>query len=142
MGMVAIGTTMRSAKPSIVRQFVSFAGVGVVATTMHYAILIALVQLCGVNPTLASGIGAVAGACVGYLLNYYYTFRSSNSHVASMAKFFAVAGVGLVLNSLCMLLCTEVLGLHYILSQMMATGMILLWTFFANRAWTFHQVHP
>jgi len=133
---------MRSAKPSIVRQFVSFAGVGVVATAIHYCILIALVQLSAVNPTLASGVGAVAGACVSYLLNYYYTFRSSNRHVESLVKFFAVAGVGLVLNSLCMWLCTEALGLHYILSQMLATGMVLIWTFSANRAWTFHQVHP
>jgi putative flippase GtrA len=133
-------TMKRLVKSSIVQQFVSFAGVGVVATAIHYAILIALVHLGAINPALASAAGATVGAFVSYLLNYHYTFRSSNGHVASMAKFGAVAGIGIILNSLCMLLGTQVLGLYYILSQVIATGLVLIWTFLANRSWTFQRI--
>ena len=124
---------------SIFRQFVSFAGVGAVATAAHYLVLIGLVQFYGLNPTLASGIGAVVGALISYGLNYHYTFRSNNSHALSLAKFFAVAGIGLVLNSISMLICIEVFGVHYLLSQVLATGLVLIWSFTMNRAWTFRE---
>jgi putative flippase GtrA len=133
-------TTKRSAKSSIPGQFVSFAGVGVVATAIHYAILIALVRRGAMHPALATGAGATVGAVVSYLLNYHYTFRSSNGHAASMAKFGVVAGTAVILNSLCMLLGTEGLGMHYVLSQIVATGLVLIWTFLANRSWTFQRI--
>ena len=124
---------------SIFRQFVSFAGVGAIATAVHYAILIVLVQFYHLNPTLASGIGAVAGALISYSLNYHYTFRSNGRHAVSVAKFFIVAAVGLVLNSMSMLICIEVFGFHYLLSQVLATGLVLIWSFAVNRAWTFRE---
>lgn len=132
-------STMSLPGSSIFRQFVSFAGVGAIATAGHYLILIVLVQFYSLNPTLASGIGAVAGALISYGLNYHYTFRSNSSHALSIAKFFAVAGVGLVLNSLSMLICIEVFGVYYLLSQVLATALVLIWSFAANRAWTFRQ---
>ena len=134
-----IAAPMNLPSLSIFRQFVSFAGVGAVATAAHYVILVFLVQFYQSNPTIASGIGAIAGALISYGLNYRYTFRSSNTHALSIAKFFAVAGVGLVLNSMCMLICIEVFGVHYLLSQVLATGLVLIWSFTMNRAWTFRE---
>ena len=124
---------------SIFRQFVTFVGVGAVATAAHYLILIVLVQLYHLNPILASSVGAVAGALISYVLNYHFTFRSNSSHALSMAKFFAVAGVGLVLNSMAMLIFIEVIGLYYLLGQVLATALVFFWSFAANRAWTFRD---
>ncbi|MES2352824.1 MAG: GtrA family protein [Pseudomonadota bacterium] len=124
---------------SIFWQFVSFAGVGAVATGVHYLILISLVQASGVNPTLASAIGALAGAFVSYTLNYRYTFRSTASHAVSLAKFFIIAGVGLLLNSLVMWIGTSGFHMHYLLSQIIATGLVLIWNFAGNRFWTFRE---
>ena len=136
-----IAATMSLRGSSIFRQFVSFVGVGAVATAAHYVILIVLVQFYHLNPTLASSIGAVAGALISYVLNYHYTFRSNSGHAVSMVKFFAVAGVGLVLNSMSMLICIEVFGFYYLLSQVLATALVLIWSFSANRAWTFRESH-
>lgn len=135
-----VAVTMSLRGSSIFRQFVSFVGVGAVATAAHYLILIVLVQFYHFDATLASGIGAVAGAFISYVLNYRFTFRSKSSHALSIAKFFAVAGVGLVLNSITMLICIELFGFYYLLSQVLATALVLIWSFTANRAWTFRDL--
>jgi len=121
----------------ILKQFVSFTAVGAVGTAAHYSALIALVQFMHVSPVPSSGVGFVIGALVNYALNYRLTFRSKKLHRESMPKFFLVAIVGLVLNTAVMVLLAEILKLHYLVSQVLATGGVLVWNFTANRYWTF-----
>lgn len=121
----------------LVRQFLSFAGVGVVGTSAHFLALYSLVEFAGVVPYAASGAGFALGALVNYILNYYLTFQSDNRHREAMLKFFVVAFVGLVLNTLIMRFATEIIVLHYLLAQVIATGLVLIWNFAGNKYWTF-----
>ena len=121
----------------IASQFLRFATVGGIATAIHYLILVALVQGVNMNAVWASTIGFIISAVCNYLLNYRFTFRSNVEHRRAVIKFFVVAGVGLMLNSLTMLITTEYMGLHYLLAQVLATGLVLLWNFTGNRLWTF-----
>ena len=118
-------------------QFVNFACVGAVATALQYLVLIVLVQFGDIRPVLASGLGYAAGAGINYLLNYHYTFASQRSHSRAMVKFLTVAMIGLLLNSLIVAVATDTLSLHYLLAQVIATGLVLMWNFVANRVWTF-----
>ena len=118
-------------------QFLRFATVGGIATAIQYLILIALVQGVNMNVVLASTIGFVLSAACNYSLNYRFTFRSSVKHRSAIFKFFVVAGVGLILNSFTMLIATEYLSMYYLLAQVLATGLVLLWNFTGNRLWTF-----
>ena len=121
----------------ITSQFLRFATVGGIATAIHYLILVVLVQAANMNAVWASTIGFIISAVCNYLLNYRFTFRSNVEHRLAVIKFFIVAGVGLILNSLTMLILTEYMGVHYLLAQVLATGIVLLWNFTGNRLWTF-----
>ncbi len=123
----------------ILKQFIKFSGVGVVGTAVQYATLFLLVQFAGVYPVLASTAGFVLGAFVNYYLNYIFTFRSSKSHFEAMPKFFTVATVGLLLNAMIMEFFISFFGLPYIIAQLIATALVLLWNFSANRMWTFME---
>lgn len=123
----------------LLHQFVRFTGVGFVSAIGHYGLLIALVQGAGMEPVRASVAGALLGAWINYALNYRYTFRSTQRHRQSVAKFAAVAAVGLALNTLFMWLGVTVVHIHYLLSQVLTTGLVLLWSFGANRYWTFRR---
>ena len=118
-------------------QFLNFAWVGTVATALQYLVLIVLVQFGDLKPALASSLGYAAGAGINYLLNYYYTFASERRHFQAMLKFLTVAVIGLAVNSLIVAVATEKLRLHYLLAQVIATGVVLMWNFSANRLWTF-----
>jgi putative flippase GtrA len=121
----------------LLRQFLGFAAVGVVGTAAHFATLLVLVQKFRLDPVWSSVIGFIVGAVVNYLLSYRVVFRSRKRHVEAMGQFFTVAGVGLLLNAAIMAFAVQVLNLHYLLSQILATGMVLLWNFAGNRFWTF-----
>jgi putative flippase GtrA len=121
----------------LARQFTRFTGTGFISAIGHYGLLISLVQGFGVEPVRASLAGALLGAWINYAVNYRYTFRSHTRHRESVPKFAVVAGIGLLLNTGFMWLGVHVLAAHYLLSQMLATVLVLLWSFGANRYWTF-----
>ena len=121
----------------LMRQFLGFAAVGVVGTAAHFATLLVLVQKFHMDPVWSSVIGFIVGAAVNYLLSYRVVFRSRKRHVEAMSQFFTVAGVGLLLNAAIMAFAVQTLGWHYLLSQILATGTVLLWNFAGNRFWTF-----
>ena len=127
---------------ALVRQFVKFTGVGFASAIGHYGLLIALVQLAGIAPVPASAAGALLGAGINYTLNYHFTFRSSKRHREAVLKFAVVASVGLVLNTLFMWVGIELIGAHYLLSQIATTGLVLIWSFSGNRFWTFEASDP
>ncbi|MDB6091690.1 MAG: hypothetical protein JWN85_4474 [Gammaproteobacteria bacterium] len=119
-----------------IRRFVRFGVVGGVATGIQYVILIALVHGAGYGPTLASAIGFAVSAVANYLLNYYFTFRSQRRHGPAAAKFAVLAGTGLIINSVLMQVLVWA-GWYYIVAQVCATGVVLLWNFLGNSVWTF-----
>lgn len=118
-------------------QFLRFATVGGIATGIHYFILVVLVHSANMNAVWASTIGFAISALFNYLLNYRYTFQSNVEHKRAIIKFFLVASVGLIVNSLTMHMLIELVGAHYLLAQLMATALVLLWNFTGNRLWTF-----
>lgn len=127
---------------ALARQFVNFTGVGFVSAIGHYGLLIVLVQIAGVAAVPASAAGALLGAWINYTLNYRFTFRSSKRHREAVLKFALVATVGLVLNTVFMWVGVELIGAHYLLSQIVTTGLVLIWSFAGNRYWTFQPAEP
>ena len=119
------------------RQFMVFSVVGAVGTAFHFAILASVVNLHLAGPVAGSMLGFTAGAVVNYLLNYHLTFNSRDRHLSTFLKFLAVAVSGLCLNTLIMYLMTQ--SLHYLVSQVVATAIVLAWNFLCNRFWTFRE---
>lgn len=119
------------------RQFASFAGVGAITTSAHYAVLVILVEIFSANETLASTLGYVVGATISYTLNYRFTFRSGKPHQIAVARFPVIAGVGMALNSRIVFCLVNIFTFHYFVAQIVATGFVLLWNFVGNRFWTF-----
>lgn len=123
----------------LLRQFMTFAMMGGIATAVHYAVLIGLVNGLVAPPVLASVVGYLTGAATNYVLNYKITFRSHKRHQEAFTKFFIVAASGLGLNTVIMVIGTEWLSIYYLFSQILATILVLIWNFTINRAWTFKE---
>ncbi len=121
------------------RQFVTFALIGLVGTGGHYAVLIALVQSGIAGPTVATTAGFAVGAIINYALNYRFTFASDRPHGEALPRFLAVAATGAGINYLVVRAGIDSFGLHYLVAQVLATGLVLLWTFSINRFWTFNK---
>ncbi len=111
--------------------------VGAVGTAVHYALMAALLWTLTEDAVLASTAGAVAGALVNYVLNYFYTFRSDKHHLEAIVKFWIVAAIGWGVNGAVLALGIDTLGLPIIPAQLVATGVVFFLTFGLNRIWTF-----
>lgn len=117
-------------------RFVRFAAVGGIATAIQYALLVLLVRGLGMAPTPASSSGFVLSAAVNYLLNYHFTFHSARAHAPAAAKFAALASTGLFINAAIMHVMVAA-GTQYLIAQVCATAVVLVWNFIGNSLWTF-----
>ncbi len=121
----------------LARQFAAFFGVGLAAAIVHYGLLVALVEGHWASPVPATLAGYIAGGLVSYALNRTHTYRSSRPHREATWRFALVALVGFLLTWLFMHIFILWLGAPYIPAQLVTTGIVMLWSFLAHRAWTF-----
>ena len=121
------------------KQFVYFTAVGGIGTGGHYLTLISLVEGKILSAVPASVAGFSVGAIINYVLNYHLTFKSKKSHKEAMSKFFIVATLGAIINTALMYVGVDLMHIYYLLAQIAATGIVLLWNFIINKYWTFGQ---
>ncbi|MCG7391818.1 GtrA family protein [Microvirga sp. ACRRW] len=121
----------------LTRQFSAFFGVGLAAAVVHYGLLILLVEGGGLHPVPATLAGYVAGGLVSYGLNRRHTYRSNRPHREATWRFAVVAFIGFLLTWFLMHAFTVWLGGPYLPSQVVATGVVMLWSFMAHKIWTF-----
>ncbi|HVY87186.1 MAG TPA: GtrA family protein [Caulobacterales bacterium] len=122
----------RLAAHEVTRQFVRFAAVGAVATAVHYSILIGLKEGLGVAPVVATTLGYSAGALVSYTLNRRFTFDVKPEFATGLVKFLIVVFIGALINGAIVAGLIRV-GLYYLLAQVIATALVLIWNFVASR---------
>lgn len=121
----------------LLKKFISFAGVGLIGTSVQYVTLVLLVYTFSTSPVIASSIGMILGAFTNYYLNHRVTFKSNKKHAEALPKFLTIALIGLLFNGLIMTLFTEYIKIHYLIAQVIATGIVLIWNFLGNLLWTF-----
>jgi len=113
---------------------------GAIAATVHFGLLISLVEFLAINPTLASTIGFIAAILVNYNLQYHWTFTSDNKrlHQVVFTRYFLVTLLTLSINTLLFWTMNETMGYQYLFSQVFATGTVLIINFIVNSKYTFN----
>jgi putative flippase GtrA len=129
-------------------RFVKFCAVGMSGTVVDFGILTALKELAHM-PTLPANIISFSTAMVNnFIWNYIWTFRDIRGKKVSLVfiQFAIISAIGLGLNSSIVVLLEHPLNIlftrpntGYLAAKFIATIVVLLWNFFANRFWTFRQ---
>ena len=127
------------------KQFVKFAVVGAVGTIVNLAVLKLTLLLWGrfnestpfAVEAFASGLAFAVAVVNNYLLNRWWTFRSSGTMGTEFLKFLVVSVAGLALNELVFWAFRAQLDLHVMLSQLLAIGCVLPFNFIVNKLWSF-----
>ena len=129
------------------RQFVKFAVVGGIGTIVNLVVLKASLFLWGRlvgDPTLtvelmASGLAFAVAVVNNYLLNRWWTFRSTGSFAGEFLKFLTVSIAGLGLNELAFWVFRGQIGIGVLISQCLAILCVLPFNFIANKLWSFRE---
>lgn len=122
---------------AVARQFRTFFAVGLVAAATHYGLLVSLVEGYRIDPVPATLVGYVAGGIVSYLLHRRLTYASERPHGEAGWRYAVVSGAGFLMTWGLVALLLRVVGLPYLLAQLLTTGVMLFWSFAANKLWTF-----
>lgn len=123
----------------LLRQFSAFFSVGVIAAVVHYGLLVGLVEGMGYEPVPATLIGYVAGGLVSYGLNERLTYQRRRSHAQAGWRFALVAAIGFGLTYGLMTVFVAFLAMNYVFAQLLTTGIILIWSFFAHKLFSFND---
>jgi len=111
--------------------------VGLVATAIHYAILVTLVEWADAAAGPSAALGAACGALAAYAGNRRFTFSGGAPHAQALPRFLLVAAFTAMVNGAIVWSAAEVLAMHYLAAQVVAT-LVVLWSgFVLNRGWSF-----
>lgn len=124
-------------RPSLARSVPWYLAGGGAATLAHYAAALALAELGGIRPLIATMLGFVVGAAIKYWANYRLAFQSDARHRAAMTRFAALLGIMWCLNSAVFFLFAEVFRVHYMLAQVLTTAVLIPPGFLLSREWVF-----
>lgn len=115
---------------------------GLASTAAHYVVMVALVQWAGWWEVAASSAGFLAGAAVKYPLNYWVVFKSSAAHGRALVRFAIGLAAGFLLNGAILAALLATLDVHYLVSQVLTTGVVTVVNYLLARNWIFRARRP
>lgn len=121
-------------------QFIKFAIVGGLGTVLDYTTYLVFTRVLGVWYIFASLAAFIVGLTNNFLLNKFWTFRKvkvSGGAGKQFAQYTLVSLVGISIHTGIMFLLVEGLKLNDVVARLIATGVVLVWNYIANKLWTF-----
>lgn len=120
---------------ALVVQLLRYAVVGGVAFVVDYGSLCLLTEVVGLHHLVSAAIAFILGLICNYVISTAWVFGESkvSNRWVEFVIFSIIGVIGLGLNELIIYLCTDVCGLHYMLSKIISTVIIFFWNFFARR---------
>ena len=121
-------------KKFIVQVF-RFGIVGVICFVIDYGLMALLTEVFSVYYLLSCGISFTLSTVVNYLLSMRYVFRRGNAYgrKTEFVIFVVMSLVGLGLTELLMLLFSDVLHVHYLISKIVVTVIVMAYNFVTRK---------
>ncbi len=131
-------------KPRFIRQFIKFSVVGAIGFAVDFTTLFTLKEFLGFNLYVANTFSFTAAVCSNFLWNSLWTFRGafSGRKRHRFLPFAVVSIIGLGINQAILFGAHELTGLDdyqygYLVAKVIATIVVMIWNFIANKFWTF-----
>jgi putative flippase GtrA len=105
------------------------------AFCVDFGLLAVLTESAGLHYLVSAAVSFLAGTTVSYALSILWVFekRRFGTPALEYLLFVLVGVVGLALNETLLWLLTEPVGLHYLLSKIIAAALIFFWNFAARK---------
>ncbi len=117
-------------------QFFRYIFVGGAATLVDWGLLYILTDFVHIYHLVSAVIAFLLGLITNYFLSKALVFNANETRVKPLMEFliYAVIGVvGLGITELIMFIFTDRISLHYMLSKVIATIIVLVWNFIARK---------
>lgn len=117
-------------------QFFRYIFVGGIATVVDWGILFLLTDFIHIYHLVSAVVAFSAGLITNFILSQLLVFKANEAKVNAAMEFIGYALIGLIglgITELIMLLFTNHWNLHYMLSKIFATVVVLAWNYIARK---------
>jgi putative flippase GtrA len=116
-------------------QAVKYSIVGGLCTGLDFVILFFLTHFVSLNYLISSIISFMSGTVLNYYLCTFWIFkiRLIENHYHEFLYYSIITGIGLGINTLLIWLFTELIGLYFMFSKLLATFVTYWWNFGARK---------
>ncbi len=124
-----------------IKRFIKFCVVGASGAGVNLGFLALFVEVAGVNKIVAQIPSYEISILTNFAFNEFWTFSDRRTpglspFLVRALKFNLVSLVGWGINLAVYALALKVAGINYIVSQVIAIAVAMLWNFFSNVFWT------
>jgi len=118
-----------------IRQMLRYLLAGGIAFVLDALTMLALTEVAGIHYLWSAAAGFIVGMLTNYAICIYWVFHQRKVKNTSIELLvFATTGLaGLFLNEVLIWICSDLAGLHYLLSKIIATAIIFLFNFFSRK---------
>ncbi len=119
----------------LIHQFMKFGVVGIIAFFIDYGLLFVLTEFGGINYLVSATISFTASVIFNYIasMRYVFTHKEDMSRRKEFVIFVVLSAVGLVINNVCMWAGVEIFGIHYMITKIGATAIVMVWNFVTRK---------
>lgn len=119
----------------LLAQIIKFGVVGVIAFVIDYGLLVLLTECFGINYLVSATISFTASVVFNYFasMRYVFTHKDGMSKKKEFIIFVVLSVIGLLINNVCMLVGVEILGIHYLITKIGATFVVMIWNFVTRK---------
>lgn len=122
--------------------FFKYAIIGGFATLIDASLLFILTDLLGVFYIVSNVMGFIAGLIFNYQMSIRYVFKISKYDPRTEFLLYTAIGIfGLFLNTGLLWFLTDGIGIYYMLSKMMATGLVFISNYLLRKYLLFKEAH-
>lgn len=116
-------------------KFIKFGLIGVIATLIDYVVIIICKEKIGMTVLWSSFMGFCISLIFNYILNMKYVFKKKegmkDEHV--ILVFLITSVIGLGINQLIIYVFSYLKDVHYLISKLIATGVVMIWNFVSKK---------
>ena len=132
LGMDAL---LKKDTDNIFIQFFRYLFVGGFAFIVDFSLLYIFSDICGIYYLVSAIISFVISLIVNYLISTYWVFNKNQmeNRLIEFGVFSLIGVVGLIFTEIILYTCTDIIGLYYLISKIIATAIVMFWNFLARR---------
>lgn len=126
-------------KKNVIFEFIKFGCVGISGMLVNLSIIYFLTEFFGIWYMFSAFFAFLFSMTSNFLLNKSWTFKEKLflDIKKKYLKFSLVSVSSLIVDLSFLFLFTEIFGIYYIVSQILAIGIAFIFNFIGNKIWTF-----
>ena len=109
--------------------------VGGTAFVVDFFFLYFVCDICGIYYLISGVLSFIISVLVNYIMSTKWVFNQDNidNKLLEFNLFLLISAIGLVFTEILLWLFTDVFGLYYLISKIIAAIIVMFWNFIARR---------